>query len=244
MTERLVADVGNSRIKWGLVRPEGIAVAAVGTDDPAGWQRQLEVWQVGRDVEWAIAGVHPSRRDALADWLRRSGPNVYIIDDYRKLPLRVDVSAPEGVGIDRLLNAVGALGRIQRGRPIVVIDAGTAVTVDLVNEEGVFRGGAIFPGLALMAKSLHEHTARLPEIMRFEPYDVPGQDTDAAIRAGVFFAVCGAIDRLVDEMRLANAAVLLAGGSTAIAAGLRCRPEVVGPVLTLEGLRRTVWPDT
>jgi type III pantothenate kinase len=244
MTERLVADVGNSRIKWGLVRPDGITVAALVADDSAGWQRLLREWGIGRDTDWAIAGVHPERRDALGDWLRQSGANVRVIDDYRELPLHVDVAVPEKVGIDRLLNGVGALARGPRGKPIVIIDAGTAVTVDLVDESRKFRGGAIFPGLDLMAKSLHQNTARLPYVDGFDPHDMPGRNTEAAIRAGVFHAICGGIDRLVDEMRLANPVVLLAGGSTEIAAGIRCRPEVVGTALTLEGLRRTAWPDT
>jgi len=244
MTARLVADVGNSRIKFGLVTPDGFMIASVGPDDRDGWDSQLRDWNVDRRSEWAVAGVHPAQRDELVAWLRKSGGAARVVDDYRELPLRIDVAAPEKVGIDRLLNAVGALRRAPLGKPIVTIDAGTAVTIDAVDQTGTFRGGAIFPGLNLMAKALYEHTARLPLIAGFDQHEPPGRDTAAAIRAGVYHAVCGGIDWLVHEMRQPEAHILLAGGSTEIAAGLRCRPEIVGHALTLEGLRRTAWPES
>jgi type III pantothenate kinase len=244
MTVRLVADVGNSRIKFGLVGPSGLTVAAVAPDDRDSWASQLRAWNLHGPADWAVAGVHSGRRDELVAWLRNAGASLRVIDNYRQLPLHVDVVAPEKVGIDRLLNAVGALGRVPRGKPVIIIDAGTAVTVDRLDETGTFRGGAIFPGLHLMAKALDEFTALLPLVQEFTPHDLPGRDTAAAIQAGVFHAVCGGIDRLVEKLHQPEAHILLAGGSTELAAGLCCRPEVVGSALTLEGLRRTTWPDS
>jgi type III pantothenate kinase len=243
MTARLVADVGNTRIKWGHCLPDGLQIAAVAPDDPAGWSEQLRTWQVGASAEWAVAGVHPMRRDRLAAWLRETGASVRVISDYRELPIRVDVTEPEKVGIDRLLNAVAAAARVPCGTAAIAIDAGSAVTVDLVDAAGAFRGGSIFPGLRLMARALHEFTAQLPLIEVFDPHDLPARDTTAAIRAGVFHAVCGGIDRLVEQLGEPGARVFLAGGSLELAAALRCHPEVVGPALTLEGIRRAAWPD-
>ena len=81
-----------------------------------------------------------------------------------ELPLRVELEKPDHVGIDRLLDAVAVNSRRAPGVPAVIIDAGSAVTVDLVDGAGAFRGGAILPGLRLMAKSLHDYTALLPLI--------------------------------------------------------------------------------
>jgi type III pantothenate kinase len=246
MTARLVADIGNTRIKWGLCLPDGIQVAAIPPDDPVAWTQQLRTWRADSAAEWAIAGVHPARRDRLAAWLRDQGASVREILDYRKLPIRADVVSPEKVGIDRFLNAVAVLARVPAGTPVVIVDAGSAVTVDLVDEIRTFRGGAIFPGLSLMTRALHQYTALLPKVETFTPIDVPGRDTTAAIRAGVFHAVCGGIDRLVERLTAGHgkARVLLAGGSSEISAGLTCRPEFVGSVLTLEGIRRTAWPES
>jgi type III pantothenate kinase len=246
MTARLVADIGNTRVKWGLCLPNDLQVAGLPADDPDAWSQQLEQWHAGPDSEWAVAGVHPSRRDRLVTWLRNQQTAVRVIADYRELPLRVAVEHPERVGIDRLLNAVAASARVGQGTSAIVIDAGSAVTVDLIDDDGVFRGGSIFPGLRLMARALHGDTAQLPLVEDLTAAEVPGPDTAAAIRAGIYHAVCGGIDRLVELMsnRTPSARVFLAGGDTHLAAGLRCGPEVVGPALTLEGLRRTAWPDS
>jgi type III pantothenate kinase len=246
MTARLVADVGNTRIKWGLCRPGGLEVAAFPPDDPTWWSRWVTDWHVAPGAEWAVAGVHPARRDRLVNWLRDRGDTVRVIADFREVSIGIAVDHPERVGIDRLLNAVAAAARVPTGIAAIVIDAGSAVTVDLVDDQGTFRGGAIFPGLGLMARALRSDTAQLPLVDTFADSDVPGRDTDAAIRAGVYHAVCGGIDRLVERLsdRHPSARVFLAGGDTHLAAGLRCQPEVVGPALTLDGLRRSAWPES
>jgi type III pantothenate kinase len=245
MTVRLVADVGNTRIKWGWLQPDEMRVAALPPADPAAWAEQLREWRIERPAAWAVAGVHPARRDQLCSWLTGHNAVVRVIDDYRELPLHIDVDAPERVGIDRLLNAVAACARVPAGTACVIIDAGSAVTVDLVDHARVFRGGAIFPGSRLMAQALHQYTALLPLIEDFSEHAIPARNTPAAIRAGVYHAVCGGIDRLVEHLttKHPNARILFAGGSTDLAAGLRCRPEVVGPTLTLEGIRHVAWPD-
>jgi type III pantothenate kinase len=244
MTARLVADVGNTRIKWGWCLLAEMRVAALPPDEPTAWTEQLREWRIDGPTEWAVAGVHPARCDQLCSWLKTQGAIVRVIADARELPLKIDVDAPERVGIDRLLNAVAAIARVPAGTASVVIDAGSAVTVDLVDEAGTFRGGAIAPGPRLMAKALHEYTAMLPLIDDFAEHDVPAKNTATAIRAGIFHTVCGGIDRLVDILmaRHPAARILLAGGSTDLAAGLRCQPDVIGPALTLEGIRHTAWP--
>jgi type III pantothenate kinase len=244
MTARLVADIGNTRIKWGLCLPTALHVASVPADNHAAWAAQLDEWKITDPTEWAVAGVHPARRDRLVAWLRARGALVRVIASHRDVPIRVAVDSPDHVGIDRLLNAVAAAARVPGGTPAIVIDAGSAVTVDLVDGAGAFCGGSIFPGLRLMARALHAETALLPLVEAFVPSDVPGRDTAAAIRSGVYHAVCGGIDRIVDQLSQRNpgAIVLLGGGDTSIAPSLRCNPEVIGPALTLDGLQRSAWP--
>src|SRR5205807_1116 len=119
------------------------------------------------------------------------------LDKPEHLPLLVGVGYPERVGIDRLLNAVAAKDRIKRSVPLLLIDAGTAITVDRVNADGVFEGGAILPGLRLMAQALHDHTALLPRVVIADVPTVPGRDTESAIQAGVYWAAAGGIKALV-----------------------------------------------
>jgi type III pantothenate kinase len=243
MTPRLVADIGNTRIKWGLCTADGLAeAAAVPPDDPAAWGGQIARWGLSGRLTWAIAGVHPARRDRLAAWLGERGDEVRVLTEHCELPLRVDVVTPSKVGIDRLLNAVAVRARVPSGTPAVIIDAGSAVTVDLVDRDGAFRGGAIFPGLRLMAQALHDYTAALPLVPNpdISVPAVPGRDTAAAITAGVNAAVAGGIDRLVEQY--GSARTFFTGGSTSLLAQLRCRPEDAGPYLALDGIRLTAWP--
>jgi len=98
--------------------------------------------------------------------------------------------------VDRLCAAVAAFDRL--GVPCVVADFGTAITIDCVNAEGVFLGGAILPGLGLSAESLSAGTAQLPRVKLSEPNWVYGKDTEQAIIGGVVYGARGALRGLVE----------------------------------------------
>jgi type III pantothenate kinase len=191
---------------------------------------------------WAIASVHPPRAKHLADWLGERRATVLHVKDAEQLPLRVDVESPNKVGIDRLLNAVAAKSRVQRQVPIVIIDAGSAVTVDCVDANGAFSGGAILPGLRLMSQALHEHTALLPLVEIAWPC-VPsalGKDTRQAIEAGIFWAVAGGIKALLRRMpRGPHEEVFLTGGDASVLKHALEDTIHVWPNMTLEGIRQT-----
>ena len=134
------------------------------------------------------------------------------------LPLQIDLPQPEKVGIDRLAAAAAANRLRSPGRPAVVVDCGTAVTVDLLSEKGVYLGGAILPGAPLMAKALADGTSKLPQIVALEhgmPPAMPGTATAEAIAVGIGWGFRGAVSRLVAEGRRAlkgDAEVVLTGG--------------------------------
>jgi type III pantothenate kinase len=244
MKPDVVADVGNSRIKWGRCLEDRVADSvSLPPDDPEAWQKQLADWNLTNPDKsrlWAVSGVQPERQERLIVWLERQGGRVVSLNFWQRLSLRILVD-PDRVGMDRLLNTVAARSRLRRGTPAVVIDAGSAVTVDWVDEDGAFGGGAIFPGLRLMAHALHEHTALLPlvQITRANPRP-PGMSTTAAIEAGVFWAVAGGIQALTEQLAGRAAVtpeVFLTGGDgpllkTALQANLQLWPN-----MTLEGIR-------
>jgi type III pantothenate kinase len=254
MKPDMVADVGNSRIKWGRCKDGSVATTmALPPDDPAAWQQSVEYWSRGLPLTWAVSGVHPERRDRLADWLRQRGDTVLVVDSWRQLPVQVFLAHPERVGIDRLLNAVAARDRVQRRVPVLIIDAGSAVTVDLVDETGAFRGGGIFPGMRLMAQALHDYTALLPlvEVRSTNP-PLPGTLTEGAIAGGIFWAVAGGIKALVRQLAargreladphhsgspLHSVVVFLTGGDARLLAPVMDVEVQVWPTMTLEGIR-------
>jgi type III pantothenate kinase len=239
----VVVDVGNTRIKWGLCGPDAVLASASLPADAAGeWQAQLEHWQLRGRLGWAVTGVHPQRRDQLVEWARQRGDVVQVIDDWQQVPLRILLPEPQKAGIDRLLDAVAANSRRSAGTPAVVIDAGSAVTVDWLDESGAFAGGAIFPGLHLMACALHDYTALLPLIEVFRPFPaLPGNSTRAAMETGIFWGVAGGIRALVAEMAarcpLAPELFLTGGDGhlfQAVLPGAHFWPH-----MTLEGIRLT-----
>ena len=122
------------------------------------------------------------------------------------IPVVANVDFPERVGLDRLLNAVAVNAIRPVSRAAIVIDSGTATTVDYVSAEGEFCGGAILPGMELGAKSLHDYTALLPlltvqELGGAGPV-APGRNTHDAIRNGLYWGQVGAIRELIRQQCL------------------------------------------
>jgi type III pantothenate kinase len=241
MTPTIVVDIGNSRIKWGWCQNGRIAErASLPPDDPTAWQGQLDAWTLTGPASWVVSSVQPERRDRLVGWVHRRGDPVLVLEQARQLPLQVLVEYPDRVGIDRLLNAVAAQAERQNA-PAIIVDAGSAVTVDWLDETGAFRGGTILPGLRLMAQALHDHTALLPLVeVRNPAPPVLGTSTPAAIEAGIFYGVAGAINTLIKHFAARSAAhsrIFLTGGDAALLKESIEPRARHWPDMTLEGIR-------
>jgi type III pantothenate kinase len=240
VTPDVVVDVGNSRMKWGrCVGGEVAEIDAVPVNLASVWASRFDAWG-GAKLSWAVAGSNPERRDAFGDWLRERGCRVTVFTDWKQIGQPVKLPYPDRVGHDRLLNARAGFGEIPPGQPAVMIDAGTTVTVDLLDETGAFAGGAIFPGVGVMSRSLQQFTAKLPLVpVETSNPPVPGDATEPAIRAGIWWAVVGGITAIVDkyrERRVPPALVLLTGGDAELLLpGLDFAEH--RPHLTLEGIR-------
>jgi type III pantothenate kinase len=138
---------------------------------------------------------------------------------------------PETVGADRLAQASAAWGRTRKS--CVVVSMGTAITIDAVNGRGEFLGGLIAPGLRLMARALHEHTALLPAVEPARVRSPLGRHTREAIRAGVSFAAEGLIRAALAHHQ---GRVFGTGGDAPLYKDLF---DVLVPDLALEGVARS-----
>ena len=116
------------------------------------------------------------------------------------MPIKLGYRTPQTLGRDRIATAVGAWS-IAQGGNVLVIDAGTAITYDLVTDDGCFVGGNIAPGLGLRFKSLHEHTGRLPLVDADGETPIMGYDTPTAIRSGVMLGLLGEIRSCIATLR-------------------------------------------
>jgi type III pantothenate kinase len=208
----IAVDVGNNRIKLG--RFEGDAgdrlpepQDALQLADEDGDLSRLGPWldrSAGKVAGWWIASVNRPAATRLIDWLHDHRPDDRItMLAAGDLPLEVAVERPDMVGIDRLLDAL-AVNRLRTpGRPAVVVDVGSAITVDLVSPEGAFLGGAILPGIAMSARAMHTFTDLLPLIGMSELSTPPppvGTATEPAMRSGLFWGAVGSIRELVERM--------------------------------------------
>lgn len=135
---------------------------------------------------------------------------VYILNHKTKLPIVNDYTSPETLGCDRIAAAVGAKA-IFPDRTILVVDFGTAVTYDVVTEQGHYIGGNIAPGLKMRIDSLHHYTAKLPQVAMVGDCPLWGINTDTAIRAGVVNGIVGELTYYYSQLP-ENSVVLCTGG--------------------------------
>jgi type III pantothenate kinase len=242
LPNRLVAiDVGNSRVKWGLFNDGQLAkVTSFPIDQSDQFDLQAVEWQLDDRVQWAIGSVNAEGARRMEEWLSAGGRSCKLFTDWRGLPLRVEVERPERVGIDRLLNAVAANARRPAGRPALVVDAGSAITVDAIAADGSFVGGTIAIGLALAGRALHEFTSQLP-LVTVPAAPVPlGKSTIQAMQSGLFWGAVGTVKELLSRLsKLAGASpiIYISGGDGERLAEYLERPVHVVPHLTLEGIQ-------
>ena len=146
---------------------------------------------------------------------------------------------PYRLGSDRIAAAVGAVARM--GKPCLVADLGTAVTVDAVSREGTFLGGAILPGIGLGLQALHGGTAALPKISwEGIPASSIGRDTEEGLGAGVYWGLAAAVEGLAGRHRRElrePAPLVVTGGWAQVLLPAFTLPVIHLPHLTLEGLR-------
>jgi type III pantothenate kinase len=236
----LLIDAGNTRVKYGVCAPPAPGAAqlpvlttaiAVPCGESVRWDK-LTGREIARErLTTAIAGSNPIEvarivREWPDDW-----PAPLVINDRRTFPLTIDVDFPDKVGIDRLLGAIAANVIRPAGLPAVIISSGTATTVDYVNADGHFCGGAILPGFDLCAKALHEYTALLPliemnEVMLkgFAPLEL-GRNTHAAITSGLYWGHVGAVKELLHRLK----GVARSGDRPQPATGDRSQPAAPHP---------------
>jgi type III pantothenate kinase len=152
---------------------------------------------------------------------------------------------PAEVGADRIVNSVAAWERFGRtgGRPMIVVDFGTATTLDAISAKGEYLGGAICPGVQISADALFQRAARLPRIDVRKPPRIVGRTTVGAMESGLFYGYVGMVEGLVrrmgDELG-GNAICVATGGLSDVIAPETTLIEHVDPDLTLHGLR-LVW---
>ncbi|MDR1140161.1 MAG: type III pantothenate kinase [Planctomycetaceae bacterium] len=214
----IAVDLGNTRIKFGFFqngnnketvpKPDSVlavdsllAVESSGFEAVADWLDGLEE----KPATWYIAPTSDFPWNELQTKLTGFRPHDRFEKiSYKNIPISVDVEFPEKLGLDRLLSVYAAscwrtfnadAASLEKETRILVVDAGSAITVDLLAGEGYFAGGAILPGLNAMAESLTKISSQLPRVttadISFAVY--PGKNTEEALASGIYWGAVGAI---------------------------------------------------
>lgn len=265
-TSWLAVDVGNSRIKIGLFDapsrsqltafaelPESVGFHSTPLKSSIDWNAIFEGHDRATRLQSVIAGSnqHGVNR-VVAEWPEWLAKPV-VMRNSESLSLDTQVEQPSRVGLDRLLNAVAANVVRDAGQTAIIVDCGTATTVDLVSSSGSFCGGAILPGFTLCARALNQYTEVLPLISMSELFDLPpsedchpalGNNTQAAIMSGVFWGQIGAVRELTarlsnqqssTEVENSDHKLLLTGGGARLL--VPYFPDAIHcPYLPLQGL--------
>jgi len=252
----LAIDVGNTNIVLGVFDGERLTESwRLGTirgrtaDDIGIWVSQLfqhRAIDVGRMEGIVLASVVPPLTGTMMTMAQRYfGITPMNVDHTTDIGLSIKYKHPAEIGADRLVNAVAAYERFGRERevPLIVVDFGTATTLDAVSARGEYLGGVICPGVQISADALFQRAARLPRVDVRKPCEVIGLTTVSAMESGLYYGYVGLVDGLVRRMKteLGQHAICVAtGGLASVIAPEVDLIEHVDPDLTLQGLRM-IW---
>ncbi len=208
---QLVVDVGNSGTKAACFADDELMLPVFRF--PAGdWESiDARVTNLGvNNIIYSTVANVPSER--WIDKWKRSGIGVYTLDRKLPLPFSSAYRTMETLGQDRIAAVAGTLGRIDTSR--LIVDAGSCVTLDLVNARDHYLGGNISPGVAMRMRSMHAFTARLPLVEPGQPRGLVGDATREALlhggQLGVVYEIEGLYGRLLSDHR--DLQVVLTGG--------------------------------
>ena len=243
----LLLDVGNTRLKWGVLEDDRIR--------RTGHIAMRKIREEGLGVltsrlPRSIEAVHVSNVAGATFATRLSGVigmhcgcDVHFAKSAREAcGIRSGYRHPRRLGVDRWVAMIGAWAELESA--CVVVDAGTAVTIDAIDDEGQHLGGQIFPGVRLMFEALTASTSDIPAVGRqataSSGLDMFGDTTGKAVQNGAWNAVTGAVDRAITTLR-SNAydpAVVLTGGDASRMLTALGTEPLHRPHLVLQGLAR------
>jgi len=244
----LALDVGNTNVTVGvfdgaeLVHDGRLATRREVTGDELAVQLRGLLGSAGRldrIDQVAISSVVPSMDRALREAMGRGfDVRPLMVGPGTRTGIRIHYDPPRDVGADRIVTALGV--RHRYGAPSVIVDFGTATTLDAIDAQGDYLGGVIVPGVRLSLDALSQRAARLPWVELTVPGAVLARTTVASMQAGVVFGVIGQVEEIVRRMRQemdGRPQVVATGGLAELLGPQIPCVDHVDPLVTLEGLR-------
>lgn len=234
----LVTDIGNTNIVFGGITGDEIRFEArISTDrGKTSDEYELEIMKVlalygvkvGDIEDCIISSVVPPVLNSVRTGLTKLiGRQPMVVGPGMKTGLNIKMDNPSQVGSDRIVVAVGALAEYPA--PLILLDLGTATTIEVVNRSHTYIGGCIIPGVRTSLDGLVARAAQLPGISLKTPPKVIGSNTIDSIRSGVLYGAAAMIDGMLDriEEELGESATVIATGGMAPVVIPSCRRKII-----------------
>ncbi len=230
---RLIIDIGNTFFKIAIFEGKMII-----------FQERVAGLEINRlkdilekyDIKSSIISAVKDYPDEIDTFLISKHYHI-TLSNFTAVPLNNMYKTPETLGKDRLALAVGAIKKFPRNN-VLIIDAGTTITYDIVTQQQKYLGGAISPGITMRFKALNNFTGKLPLITQTKWVDIIGYNTETSIQSGVLHGVIKEIDGVIDEYksRFDNLKVVVTGGDHIYFVKKLKNSIFATPNLVLEGL--------
>jgi type III pantothenate kinase len=208
--QNLCIDIGNTVTKAALfINSDMVHFEILGNNDP---NRILDIIS-DKKIDNCILSSVAENTENLRKILRNYIPNVFEFTTNTPIPVTNTYETPETLGKDRLAAVIGA-NFMHPGHNLLVIDSGTAITYDIIDDKGQYLGGNISPGMQMRYKALHTFTNRLPLISAASDFPMFGKNTTDAIRVGVQLGIIEEIDGVINKYKsiFPDLKVILTGG--------------------------------
>lgn len=234
----LAIDIGNTNLVIGCIENDEILFKArIATDrtrtsDQYGVEikNMMEAYGVHvSDIDDCIIAsvVPPVFNSVKTGVIKVIGKQPMVVGPGLKTGLNIHMDVPSQVGSDRIVVAVAALAEYQA--PLILMDLGTATTMDVVEPDNIYMGGVILPGVKVALDALTSRAAQLPAISLDKPRHVIGKNTVDCMRSGMMYGTAASIDGLVDriEAELGHKSTLIATGGMAQFVAPLCKHEII-----------------
>ena len=228
----LVIDSGNTRFK-------AATFSGVQLEQKYSFsnEEELKAFLIHQTFNHAIVSSVSLDGTEMLRWINAS--NKFLLTPLLPLPIHIRYETPETLGVDRIAAVCGGMD-LFRDRDLLVIDAGTCITYDLIDRHQNYHGGAISPGISMRFEALHTFTERLPLVSKTGDFKLVGGSTEACIRSGVLNGALAEMDGIVANYQqlYPDLGVVLCGGDSFFFENKLKHTIFAAPDLVLSGLNR------
>ncbi len=229
----LAIDYGNSRIKVASFELNNLVLHKTFLTDA-----EFQVWLKDQFFENVIVSSVTRSTEELLSTITCSGKKL-MMSQTIPLPIQIQYATPHTLGVDRIAAACGVLD-ILPNQHCLIVDLGTCINYEFIDDHATYKGGAISPGVKMRYQAMHTFTARLPLVHSVDSAPLTGDSTAACIQSGVVNGMAAEIEGIITRYRekYPTVGVILCGGDAMLFENKLKQPIFVAPNLVLSGLNR------